>query len=479
MFSIILFCFSYNSLAQTDSNLASLQKIPSKYLSQINNKVQKYTDRISSKTEKTLIRLSKWENKIHNLLDKASPETAQQLFGEGSITFSSMLHKVQEGKTVAENYKAQYDDYSDKLTTGINYLNTQNEQLDKHLLKPLDEAKQEIKKLDKDVTESEAITKLIKERKQQLISSSIKYIGKSKYLSKINKETYYYVEAMRNYKEIFSDPKKAEETALTILHNIPAFTKYVAENSMLSSLFGKPTDYGGVQSIAGLQTRASINSLIQDRIAAGGPNAAAAISQNMQMAQAELTKLKDKVLKAGNSSTNAELPNFKPNTQKTKTFKQRIEFGSNFQFGKLTRFSSSQADLGMSVGYKLNDKSVVGLGMAYKLKYGPVSSFYLQHGGIGARSFVDYKLLSSHGGVGGGFFITGGFEMNYNIVFTNLRSLQSSNEWQRSGLIGITKKIKLKTKYVKGTNFQVLYDFLYKTHVVPTQAVVFRVGYKF
>ena len=95
-----------------------------------------------------------------------------------------MLQKIKEGKTVAENYKAQYDDYRDKLTTGIKYMDEQKDQLDKKLLKPLSEAKQKITELDKEVAESEAVTKLIKERKQQLITASIKYIGNSKYLKK-------------------------------------------------------------------------------------------------------------------------------------------------------------------------------------------------------------------------------------------------------------------------------------------------------
>jgi len=53
----------------------------------------------------------------------------------------------------------------------------------------------------------------------------------------------------------------------------------------------------------------------------------------MQNAHAELNKLKDKLLKGGGTS-DTELPDFKPNTQKTKTFLQRVEYGFNMQFGK-------------------------------------------------------------------------------------------------------------------------------------------------
>jgi RHS repeat-associated protein len=111
----------------------------------------------------------------------------------------------------------------------------------------------------------------IKQRKKQLIEQSIQYIGKSKYLQKINKEAWYYVETIKNYKEIFSDKQKAEQTAITLLNKIPAFNKFMQENSMLAQLFGSPTAIGNTASLAGLQTRASVNALIQNQIAAAGP----------------------------------------------------------------------------------------------------------------------------------------------------------------------------------------------------------------
>ena len=46
-------------------------------------------------------------------------------------------------------------------------------------------------------------------------------------------------------------------------------------------------------------------------------------------------------------------------------------------------------------------------------------------------------------------------------------------------LLGISKKLKIKTKLFKETKFSLLYDMLYRQHVPATQAVVFRVGYNF
>lgn len=456
-----------------DSTLESLQKIPAKYLSTIESKIDKYSNRITCKTEKTLTKLSNWENRIKSILEKVSPETAARLFGNNQITFSTLLQKIQEGKAIANGYRAKYNEYRDKLTTSIKYLEDQKDKLDKKLIQPVNNARKKLAELEEDVSNTEAVEQFIKERKKQLINEAVKYIGKSKYLTKIDKEAYYYVETLRNYKELFSDKKKAEEVALKILNKIPAFKNFVKENSMLASLFRMPGSGGnGPGSFPGLQTRESVQALLQGRITAGGPNAREQMSQNFQQAQAELNNLKEKVIKAGGSSSDANIPGFKPNSQKSKTFLQRLEYGSNLQLAKSNSLLPTVADIALSVGYKLNDNSIIGIGASYKMGFGSIERIRITHQGIGIRSFIDWKLKKQ-------FFVTGGFEMNYNAQFKNIAQLKYSNEWQQSGLIGITKKINIQTKFFKGTSIQLLYDMLYRQHVPVSQPILFRTGYSF
>ena len=266
LLSVLLFS-SYTGVAQTDSVVQILQNIPKHYITTVENKIDKYTNRITNKTEKTLTKLARWENKIRQLLQKASPETEQRLFGNNQLTFVTALEKYKQGEAIMANRKAKYDEYRDKLTTSIKYLEEKKQLLNTKLLQPIQDAKEKLQQLDDEQTQAEAIDQFIKERKKQLIDQSLQYIGKSKYLQKINKEAYYYVETIRNYKEIFSDKKKAEETALTLLNKIPAFQKFIQENSMLASLFRMPGNgTGNVASLAGLQTRASVNALIQNQI---------------------------------------------------------------------------------------------------------------------------------------------------------------------------------------------------------------------
>jgi hypothetical protein len=495
--SIILLVFILHnvySYAQADTALEpipTITEVSLQFIKESNKKIDKYTNRLTSKTEKTLIKLTKWENKIKKLLEKTSPETAQQLFSQGTTSFATMLAKVREGKSLAENYKAKYNEYNDKLATNIKYLETQKAELDNKYIAPLSKAKNKIAELDNTVAETETAEKLIKERKKELLTQAYKVLGKNKYIGKMQAEVFSYAESLQNYKTLFSEPGKAEQKALELLGKIPAVNKFLQQNSMLASLFGSQSIVDNSASLAGLQTREGMNTLIQGRIAAGGPNAAAQVSANMQAAQAELTKLKDKILKQanGNGSSIVEgedgLPSFKKKDLKSKTFAQRIEIGSNFQFGRPNRLVDSQADIALSAGYKVNNKSIAGFGISYKMDYGSISNFYIKHGGLGLRSFLDYKLKKQ-------FFVSGGYELNFNQSFKTFSELRNANgtkgignAWVQSGLVGITKKINFapkgagKTKLIKGTKVQLLFDMLYNTHVIPGQMWVFRVGQNF
>ena len=475
LITTLIIVSSHYCVAQTDSifqTLQNLQQVPVKYITAVENKIDKYSNRITNKTEKTLAKLSRWENKIKNILDKTSPETSQKLFGNNATTFGSLLKKLQEGKAITEGYKTKYNEYRDKLTTNIKYLETQKENLDKNLIQPINTAKKKLSELEEDVANTEAVEAFIKERKKQLVNEAVKYIGKSKYLTKIDKESYYYIETLRNYKELFNDKKKAEELGLKILNKIPGFNDFIEQNSILASLFRAPNNGGDPQSLAGLQTRASMEALMQTRIAAGGPNAQQEISKNLQNAQSYLNQVKDKIMKAGGGNSDMEIPNFKPNQQKTKMFLQRLEFGSNFQFAKNTSLLPTVADIALSVGYKINDKSIAGIGASYKMGLGSIQRISITHQGIGLRSFIDWKLKKQ-------FFISGGFEMNHLATFKNLTQLKNYDQWQQSGLIGLTKKMPIKTKWTKGAKLQILYDFLAKQHAPVSQPIIFRTGYNF
>jgi hypothetical protein len=196
------------------------------------------------------------------------------------------------------------------------------------------------------------------------------------------------------------------------------------------------------------------------------------VQQNIQAAQTQLSALKDKISKlGGGSGSDADLPDFKPNQQKTKSFLKRLEYGTNIQTQKSGTYFPTTTDLALSVGYKLNDKSTIGIGASYKLGLGQdIRHIAISHQGMGLRSFADFKLK-------GNIWISGGGELNYLAAFRNFHILDDFSPWQKSALLGLTKKYKAGKK-LKG-NMQLLYDFLWQQQVPRAQPVVFRVGYSF
>ena len=473
LFLTVLFCN-----AQVDSIETTLFKIPDKFFSQTSSKIDKYNNRLTGKTNKTLEKLARWENKIKTLLDKTSPATSAKLFGNNQLTFNVLLQKIKQGETISQNYKAQYNSYRDKLTTGLKYIEQQKTGLEEKYIKPAQKLQQKLESLENDVAQTEIIEKFITERKKQLLEELIKQLGKNKYLAKINKEAYYYSETLRNYKEIFNDRKKAEQTALGLIEKVPAFKEFFRKNSMLSSMFKVPLSTSNPSaSLAGLQTRDQVTNLIQQQIASGGPNAMAEVKQNIQKAQAELNKLKDKILKMGGNSSNANIPDFKPNTQKTKTFAQRLEYGFNLQFDRSSSLLPSAANFGLSIGYKLNDKSIIGIGGSYRLGMGRIDKIEFSYEGAGIRSYLDWKLKKQ-------FYLSGGFEMNHypsvkGLSANTINGVKPLDSWQQSGLLGVSKKFPMKTKFTKGAKLQLLWDFLHRQHIPVSQALLFRIGYNF
>lgn len=452
------------SLKDTSANL--ILKIPVKYFNCINAKIEKYRTRITGKTEKTMIKLSRWENKIQVLLQKINPGVATRLFGNDRTTFSTLLEAIKSNKFQVEQYTVKYDEYRDKLKASLLYLQNQKNNLCNNILQPVAISIQKFDSLSKTINDAEYIEKFIKTRKSELLNEVIKYTGKSKYLEKINKESYYYIETLKNYKELFSGTKKIEESVTMILKKFPAFQKFMKENSELASLFPLLQDNTGrAQSFEGLQSRASIDALIQQQISTAGPNSQMQIQQTLARAHAKINELKDKVNSLGGNSSDFEMPSFKPNEQKTKTFLQRIEFGSNLQFAKSNNYMPATTEMGMSVGYRLNEKSRIGFGAGYNMGLGTIRHLKITNQGICLRSFVDYKIKNS-------LFISGGYELNYK---PSLNSIGQYQVWQSSGLIGLSRKYTISNKF-KG-NMRLLWDFLSYQQVPKSQPLVYRIGY--
>lgn len=312
------------------------------------------------------------------------------------------------------------------------------------------------------------IKKFIIDRKSQLMQELDK-LGMDIDLTGISKQVFYYQQELNEFKTLINQPDRAAMRLLKAARDLPAFRDYMGRHSQLAQLFLMPgmSDPGRIP--AGLQTRLSVQQDIGSRMGTG-VNAGEYLQQQVQQARNELNKWKDKINQAGGGSSEWEAPGFRPNNQKTKTFLQRIEWGFNVQSQRSGALLPVTTDLALMAGYKLSDRSTVGVGAAYKIGWGRnLSHIRITHQGVGLRSFADLKIK-------GGFWLSGGYELNYNAEFSRVEQLKNMDAWQRSALIGLDKKYSIGKK--KG-NLQLLWDFLSYSQAPRTQPLKFRIGYTF
>jgi hypothetical protein len=308
----------------------SLPKLPTNYIEKVTSKAGTLEQKLDKKTDKVLDQMMKQEEKMKNKLAKIDSSKAQEVFGDVQQKYRDIKERLTKlpGK--------QYIPSLDTLSTSLKFLQ-QNPQLVSQVKdgeKKIKDAMGKVNGLESKFQQAEEIKIFLRERKQ-FLKERLSQFGFAKQLKKINKQAYYYAEQVKEYKELLKDQKKAERKAIELLSKTKLFQDFMRKNSMLASLFrlpGDPADPLAQANLAGLQTRVQVNNLIQQQIAAGGPNAMQQFQQNIQSAQSQLGQLKNKLTQSGGGSSDDIMPEgFKPNGQKTKSVLERIELGTNVQ----------------------------------------------------------------------------------------------------------------------------------------------------
>jgi hypothetical protein len=438
---------------------------PDKMFGLFSKKAAQAQEGLDRKTDHYLSKLQRREEKLRRKLYKKDSLAAKALFPD----VAGEYQKLKSSTGTVGKYAATYSGHLDSLTTSLKFLQNGNLATNPELKKTLDQ----YAALQSKLNASEQIKKQLQKR-EQLLKEQFQKLGMVKELKSYQKQLYYYRAQIAQYKEAFEDPSKLEAKLLEVLSKIPQFKDFFRSNSMLGSLFALPGGSGAtsVASLAGLQTRSMVSQALTDRF---GSSSAVTdqLRGNLQAAQGQLSALKNKFSSLSQGSYgnagDGDLPSFKPNGQKTKPFLQRLEWGANIQSQKARYFFPVTSDIGLSLGYKINDGASIGLGASYKIGWGRNwSNISITHQGIGLRSYVEYKIK-------GAFFLSGGYEMNYRSAFKTIDQLKDYSAWQRSGLIGLSKKYSV-SKKLKG-DMKLLWDFLSYQQTPRTQAILFRIGY--
>lgn len=460
--------------AQTQSTASGID-LPARFLNRIQGKLTNLDDQLTKQTQKYLERMARREEKLRKKLSKMDSAGAKSLFAGSTQQYTALFQRLAAEKGSQRlPLMGEYKPYADSLQGMLKYLQANPGKLN---TAGLQNSLGQLQTIQAKMQTADQIKDYVRQRKQQIAQYIQQHSSLGSVLGKDyqawNQEAYYYSRQMQQYKDMLNDPDKIEKQALALLGKLPAFQSFMQSNSELAGMFGLPSaSPAPAQALAGLQTRDQVTSLIGRQVSAAGSGGMAAIQNNIQSAQEQIKSLKEKLANLGGGSSDMDVPDFRPNQQKTKTFWRRLEFGANFQTTR-TNYFPVTTDLGLSTGYKLNDRSTIGLGASYKVGWGTgIQHIAFSSQGVGLRSYLDIKIKGS-------FSATGGFEYNYAVPIQSVQQLRQLDNWSKSGIIGVSKTVSMKTRVFKKTKIQLLWDFLSYQQIPRTQPVLFRIGYDF
>jgi uncharacterized protein YdcH (DUF465 family) len=450
----------------------ALEQMNVRALTRLNDKYSGLTREIKSQSAKTLDAMEKQEMQLKDKLQLKDTMAAKKLFGEVKQDYDALRIKLASPvTTVIPRPLQEYIPKLDSLQTVMRFLGQPGNGIAGGKLQQFQQLSSQLGQLEGKWQQAGQVQDFIRQREQQLSGPLTQY-GMGGQLVGMNKQIYYYQQQLANYKQTLSDPGKMGQAAIGIAQKIPFFQRFMQKNSYMGQLCPMPSNYGTPQALTGVPTSADIGKLIAQKMGTADKkiDPQQYLQQQADAGQDQLSALKNKVANVGGSSSDMEIPQFTPNTQKTKSFLHRMEYGFNVQTLSSSTYLPVTTQLAATLGYRLSDKATIGVGASYIMGWGTsLDHIVFSSQGLGLRSYLDVKAKGS-------IWITGGFEYNYLQAFSKWADLENFDVWQKSALLGLTKKYKLGNKT---GNLQLLYDFLARSQTPQAAALKFRVGYTF
>jgi TolA-binding protein len=416
--------------------------------------------------------LQRREAQIKDKVTAQDSTKAQQVFAGREMQYQALQNKLQHP---LDNPLKAYLPRMDSMQTALNFIQQKGIGLPTAQLQQIQALSGQLQQLQGTIQNANDAQQFIQQREQELKGQLSNY-GIGKQLLGMNKEAYYYQQQLAKYKATINDPQKLQQAILSAVRQLPAFQSFWQRNSMIAQLFPMPQGYGTTAVLNGLQTNAQVQAQAAQQLGASAAtsvgNPTQYLQQQLDQAQASLAKLKDKVSNLGGTTGSGDMtmPDFQPNVQKTRTFLKRLEYGINVENEPGTALLPTTSDIALTLGYKLSGDLTAGIGSSYKLGMGNGwNDIHFSSQGVGLRSYVDVKAKGS-------IWVTGGIEENYYQAFSKLSDLNNASAWQKSALIGLTKKYKMGKS---NGSIQLLYDLLAAQQIPRTQVLKFRVGYSF
>jgi hypothetical protein len=453
--------------SQVKKEIDSLQLKATLLMASVEAKYQRVNSMIDKVTNLPIQKLDQAQAKLVNLLEKKDKLLAVELAGHFK-KYKALLEELQEKTGGPNGLTRNYFGRIDSLGTGLNFLSAlPNSEWTNQL-------RGSMEKLNDLKGRYESLFRFEEQLRNQqaVIADKIGKWGGTKAFKQYQHRFNQLRSEVSAVKEELAYPDKLANRALGYLRMMPAFDAFYRKNSQYASLFniqGGPNEGGDID-LKGLQTRATVEKMLQDKqlatSASGGNDVQQQLNQLTQ--QMDQLKLKGFDLQKGDL-TELDTKKFQPVEGKRRTIFDHLELGFNVQTVRGRNLLPVTSDLGLSLGYKIKKWGIGGIGISYKMGWGTgFNNIEITHQGLGLRSFAEVKLKGQLYGVAG-------FEANYLSSFDKVSQLKDFEAWQQSGLAGISKKLMFGKK-LKG-NIQLLWDFLSYQQIPRSQPFLFRVGY--
>jgi hypothetical protein len=481
LLAIPILCHGQDQPDAASDPVNKITNFPTSLFSKVSSQTADLQQQLTRQTTAYLQRMARQEEKLRAKLYKADSAKAAALYPDDpKQQYATLIQKFRQDSSRAfHSMGPEYLPNADSLHGALSFLSRNPALLNASpaLQSKMQGSLASLQQLQAKLQAADVIKQFIQARQahiQQVIGGfSHVPSGISNALSGYKKQAYYYSAQVRAYRDMLNDPGKMMQTALVLLNKVPAFTSFMKKNSFLSGIMGVPAGYGSEQGTQGLQTRDQVMSMIQSKIGSGGPNAASSLQNSLNTAKQDISKLQNKLSSLGGGSGGMDMPDFKPNPEKTKTLWQRLEYGVNLQTAQTTYYYPTTTNVGVTVAYKLGSSNMIGVGGSYLLGWGDgLQHIAMSSQGVNFRAFLQIKIKST-------FSADGELGYSYEQPFSSFKDIRSLSTWTPTGYIGITKTISMKSTVFKKTQVSLLWDVLTYIYPLPpgTSPFVFRVGY--
>jgi ribosome-associated translation inhibitor RaiA len=424
----------------TENTVINASAIPEKFTTSLHKKINSVERQLQKSSAKALRKLQKQERKLYKAMLQQNSQAAQAILGIGIDSLAK--EKLLAGDV--SNTMEGFHPWVDSMRASLQFLQTDSgaKLCMPNALKQMPLVQAQLQKLQSQLAGADKLHAIIADRQQLMRQNFLHYPSIQKLLDKYTKQAYYYKAKLNDYKALLSNRKKAEAAAYHLLSKIPAFKKFISKHTYLGNLLSP--------SIGNVASYGQTNNYVIALVSSNGPGAMQQIRDNIQAGQNQLEQLKAKLggaqLASGGNSN--EIPTFKANEMRKKSFFKRLSFGTNYQFTAARGTAPQMLDLGVQVAYQFNKNKQAGIGLGYRLGMGKsIRQLALSSEGLSMRSFFDLRIK-------GGIYASGGLELQYNTRFYQLRQLQLREQWNQLALIGISKKMNLGKKAGAGISVQ-------------------------